>query len=332
MNFDPVFFRSVQKVWVVLIVFIFLLPACGLESTPTPVALVPTDTPIPTDTPTPTDTPEPTATTEPTATAIVPVVNLITRPETEELVTRQSIAIQLELDPAVDIAEANWEFIAGSGTLDPTTGEAVVFTAPTEPDAVIIRVTGTTVDGVSFEEIRTFNIVSPTPTPLPPRPTRLPCDNINALPNNRTALPISSLLGEITQPEPCTIGLMAQQAIPVGGTAVDVPDEAFLWLFVYTPDGRYYPQCDDALEGRCGANYSQGIWSVITFLGRPNCMEHFALVLVVTDSAGNSFLTQTLKEWAEGNSYAGFNTGEVLEHNITEVDSIDVETAGQICP
>jgi hypothetical protein len=254
------------------------------------------------------------------------------RPEIQELVVGQSVAIQLVLEPPVPIAEANWSFVTGGGELDPETGEAVAFTAPETPDTVIIQVNGATEEGVPFEVITTFQVVAPTPTAAPPRPARTACSNFTADPNERTSLPASDIIGEIAQPVHCATDIPAGEAVAVGGSAQNVPDDAYLWLLVYASDGRYYPQCDNALEGNCGANYSRGVWNVTTFMGTSGCKEHFHLVLADADSAGDDYLTQEVQGWAESGEFAGLTTGDLLQYEITEIDAVEVETAGETCP
>jgi hypothetical protein len=98
-------------------------------------------------------------------------------------------------------------------------------------------------------------------------------------------------------------------------------------LLVYAPNNKYYPQCDDAPQGRCGANYDNGRWAVETWLGREGCKEHFHLVLVAVDETGDSFLRNTMESWAAAKSFLGLTAAELPE-GITELDSIEVETAG----
>jgi hypothetical protein len=139
-------------------------------------------------------------------------------------------------------------------------------------------------------------------------------------------LDASELTGSITSHDQCTTGLPAESPITVSGTAAAVPEDAFLWLLVYAPNGKYYPQCNDAKEGLCGANYADGAWQVDVYLGEKGRLERFHLVLVTVDGAGNESLTETMVKWAASGDYAGLEPNQ-LPVGIQELDSIQVETA-----
>lgn len=109
-----------------------------------------------------------------------------------------------------------------------------------------------------------------------------------------------------------------------------MPEGTYLWLLAYAGNARYYPQCDDAKTGLCGANYADGKWAVDAYLGEKGCKGHFHLVLVAVDSAGNDLLTDTMESWAAANDWPGLGVSK-LPNGIKELDSIEVETAGQMC-
>ena len=172
-------------------------------------------------------------------------------------------------------------------------------------------------------------------TPQPPTPTPTPspvgCDNFTSLKVIRPPLPLASsgVTGSFSAPQHCETGLPAGKGLSVGGTATNVPKDSFLWLLVYTPDTNYYPQCDNAAAGRCGANLSGGIWAVKTFIGRKGCKEHFHLVLVKMDQTDNDQLTQEMIQRAQSGDWA-FERSE-LPASVEEIASIEVETAGSVC-
>jgi hypothetical protein len=331
MSLNPRFTHPARYVWIAIVAFALVLTACINNGTPTTVTEVSVAASTDTETPLPTETSPPTEIPLPTTTPTPPEVTFEVSPAlTKEALVGQEFTILIKLDPPVDIVEANWSLLAGDGSLNPNKGELIIFTAPKEPGSVIIQVSGTTVEGASFDEVIPFNVVAPTATPTPtPRPT---CE-FTAKASNRTSLPRSLIAGEITEPQHCGTGYpTVPMNITSGGTAGELPVDTFLWLFVFAPDGKYYPQCDDASEGRCGVNLSQGKWGVNVFLGQPNCKEHFHLVLVETNRDSDQFFKNTMISWAEANSYDGFTVGDILDRGVRELDGIEVETSGRICP
>jgi hypothetical protein len=278
---------------------------------------------------TPTATPEPSPTSVPTEAVIShdPIFTL--NPDITDLQAGEDIAILLSFDPPVGVKEAKWEVVAGSGTIEPTDGgDAVVFTAPANGEgAVIIKVSGKTEDGGSFEKKFTLNIIKPAALP----PCEFTAASIAPPPFNK-----SSLEGTINPPERCESNLPVGQLVNAGGIASDIPRNVFLWLLVFAPDGRFYPQCNDATKGLCGANYNAEVWGVPIFLGNPaypNCKERFYLVLVSVDPDGNDFLTSAMMEQGKKNKFTGFASGDLPE-GIEELTSLEVETDGSTnsCP
>jgi hypothetical protein len=158
------------------------------------------------------------------------------------------------------------------------------------------------------------------------------CPTITTPPLVRVPFAESALDAQIDSPDHCATELPAGTPITVRGSGEDVPDGAFLWLFVYAPSDRYYPQCDDALQGFCSANPAQGVWDVRTLLGQPNCRERFHIVLIEIDEDGNEFVTDMVRVWAAAGDYRGFTVDELQEYTIRELDFIEVETDGETCP
>ncbi len=141
--------------------------------------------------------------------------------------------------------------------------------------------------------------------------------------------PPSWIAGQFSYPEDCRTGLLAGSPIPVSGVVANVPEGAYLWVFVYAGNDRYYPQCNHALGGDCGVITQNGQWSVTVYLGRKGVKEHFHLALVELDQAANDEITQRMKEWARSGFFPGMAISELDPYPIRELDAIQVETAGQ---
>jgi hypothetical protein len=143
--------------------------------------------------------------------------------------------------------------------------------------------------------------------------------------------PRSSLSGYIGKPANCQVGLPpASPVITTGVIDADpIPGGRFVWVFVYASNSRYYPQCIDALHGRCGVEQSDSAWQVISYLGRAGLKEHFHLVLVELNQTGQDFLVPRMQEWAQADSFPGLAPTELDTFDVKELHSIQVETAGQ---
>jgi len=298
--------------WLVMsffVVFTLTLSACK-PSTPTATLAEPT---LP---------PEPTPTSEPTATPIFHEPILTLNPDTTDIQAGNQITILLSFNPPVSVAEAKWEIVVGSGKIEPPDGgDAVVFTAPKDGEgSAIVKVSGKTADGTSFEKKFSFNIIPPpncqfTAKVIPP-----------------PLLSLSSVTGTINTPERCEAEIPVANAVPANGTTSKLPNDVFLWLFVYAPNGRIYPQCNDAAKGLCGANFDGKVWGVSIYLGNPNypkCKERFYLVLVSVDFEGNKFLIDEMMKQGQANKFDGFATGSI-KGSIEEVARLEVETAGSV--
>ena len=289
-------------------------------------------------------------TAEAVAVAGTPVVNIVTNPvDVEEVLPGQQVIISIEASGS----NLQFEWQEDKGTLSRTDGVSAIYTAPEAPGPDNVDITISS-DGGSTTKTIAFVVLEPTLTPtstLPPTETATEvavtdtpeppvtptptviahdtaCDNFTAVPVvTRPLLGSSELAGNITTPAHCITGIAAGVPVGTGGEADDVAEGVFLWLLAYTRSARYYPQCDDASQGECSANPVRNRWTVTTFLGRPECKEHFHLVLVETDSAGNDFLVNTMKSWAEAEDFPGLTPSELPDH-IAELDAIEVETAG----
>lgn len=278
-----------------------------------------------------------------------PTLTLEVSPGTEVQVGK-GVAIVAQVEPLEEL-DLKWS-VSGTaeGKLNTDTGEQVIYTAGKEGTDIVVA-EGTTASGAPVKQRVTLTVVggtvavvtltsppqpptdtpSPSPTETPTPPPQPPCDNFTSLKVTRRPLTLASsgATGSFSEPQHCDTGLTARTALSVWGTATDVPKDSFLWLLVYAPDTYYYPQCDNALAGQCGANFSNGSWGVKTFIGREGCREHFYLVLVTMNQSDNDQLTQEMIQRARAEDYA-FERSE-LPASVEEIASIEVETAGSVC-
>jgi hypothetical protein len=102
--------------------------------------------------------------------------------------------------------------------------------------------------------------------------------------------------GEITTPLDCSQVAPAPDAVPVEGT-VNLLDAYDLWILVYAPDGRYYPQRVADPPGSCTPAAmdpeNDGSWSVDAYFGlEGDPPAQFEVVLVVSNFPEQSSLIQ----------------------------------------
>ncbi|MBM3187215.1 MAG: hypothetical protein FJZ90_00655 [Chloroflexi bacterium] len=157
---------------------------------------------------------------------------------------------------------------------------------------------------------------TPTPTPTCPPP----------LVSTRPHLTPTTLPGEvrISDPKNCATGLPAGVPIPVSGTCRDIPDDLDIWVLVYAPNGKYYPQLDEDPEcdGEPSAKCSGGRWGVTIYLGDPEHGGQFDIVCLLADQIASQFFMNKMIEWCPG-PYPGLWPYE-LPTGIMEKDSITV--------
>lgn len=169
------------------------------------------------------------------------------------------------------------------------------------------------------------NINTATPTfTLAPTLTPIPCV-FHSKPSTRHAFPPSNLTGTITSPSQCDIGLLSSRYSPitVEGNVEQISDNVAYWLFVYGPDGKYYPQCNNIPATKANCTVS-GEWSMRTYLGS-ECKPYY-LVLVSTNADVTDFLLSTMNIWENSGSYTGLTRDELKSYEIEEIYSIQVET------
>jgi hypothetical protein len=166
--------------------------------------------------------------------------------------------------------------------------------------------------------------LTPTTVSLPATPTLAPCQ-FHSNPSARQPFPPSSLTGSITSPAQCAMGINSgkQSRTATEGTAGQIPGDHSLWLLVYGPDGKYYPQCNQASVTKADCTLQEE-WSMRTYLGA-DC-KPYALVLVSADQAATDFLLSTMIDWQNSNSYTGLRREELKPYQIQELTSVQVET------
>jgi hypothetical protein len=174
------------------------------------------------------------------------------------------------------------------------------------------------------------NTVTPTLT-LAPTLTPIPCA-FHSKPTTRQPFPPSGLIGSIKSPVHCEMGIISSRQSPITteGVAEQIPNDTYLWLFVFAPDGKYYPQCNNipATKAECTVN---GEWSMRTYLGySSNECKPYYLVLVTTNNDVTSFLLTTMNTWESRKSYPGLRRDELKPYGIKELYSVQLETG--ICP
>lgn len=169
-----------------------------------------------------------------------------------------------------------------------------------------------------------INFPAPATLILAPTLTPLPC-SFNSKPSTRHAFPTSNLIGTITSPNHCETGLLASRYSPitVEGNIGQIPNNTFIWLLVFSPDGKYYLQCNNTPATKTNCTVS-GEWSMRTYLG-DECRP-YSLVLISTDNDGTKFLLETIDIWERSGSYTGLRSEELKPYEIKELYSIQVET------
>lgn len=154
--------------------------------------------------------------------------------------------------------------------------------------------------------------------------TPTPCSFHSKI-STRHAFPTSDLIGNITSPNHCETGLLSSiySPITVEGTIGQIPYNTHSWLFVYSPDGKYYPQCNNKPASKAECTIS-GEWSMRAYLGY-ECKPYF-LVLISTDNDGSKFLLHTMNIWEKSGDYVGLTSEELRPYEIKELYSIQIET------
>jgi len=253
-----------------------------------------------------------------------------------EVQVGKDVAIVAKVEP-LEKLDLEWS-VSGTagGKLNTDIGEQVIYTAGKEGTDIVVA-EGTTASGVPVKQTVSLTVVgepvaqAPTSadTPLPPTDTSSPPLETPKPPPCQSTRP--SLDGppvnvevQITSPGHCDTGLPTTTT--AGGTYSGDLTGKEIWILVYPPDLKYYPQSLGACEG-LPVDASGGIWNTTVHFGGP--LQQFDVVAVVTDTDGEA--SQEFKRWlqrgCETNDFPGYPRNK-LPGGITEVDAITVSTAG----
>jgi hypothetical protein len=96
-----------------------------------------------------------------------------------------------------------------------------------------------------------------------------------------------------------------------------------IWVLVYPPNGRWYPQSKAACLG-VHTEKENGRWTVpANFGGDQNIGQPFGVVVVLADAEANAFFNSKQEEWCKAGNSPGFLTIE-LPPGIVEADWVTV--------
>jgi len=259
-----------------------------------------------------------------------------------EVQVGKEVAIVAKVEPVEEL-NLKW-FISDSSTaeggLNTDTGEQVIYIASKEGTAFVVA-EGTTASEAPVRQTATLTVVgepvaeaqvplTPTATPGPSAdvtPTT-PSESPGPTPECQSFRPPiggPSVGGEvkITSLENCTTGIPSGTCIPLGGTYHDIPEDLELWILVYPPDLKYYPQSSNACE-QLPALRSGGRWNVNICLGRKGFPEQFDIIAVLADTQASQAFKSYLKTGCDTGNFEGFII--LPEGQITEMDSITIFT------
>ena len=107
----------------------------------------------------------------------------------------------------------------------------------------------------------------------------------------------------------------------VGNSSSDL--ESDLWVLVYAPNGRWYPQSVDPCNGDHVRKYGW-MWEVPGYFGGDgNIGEAFDVVAVLADETASEFFDAKQREWCNAGDFTGFLTIE-LPPGVDEKDRVRV--------
>jgi hypothetical protein len=164
----------------------------------------------------------------------------------------------------------------------------------------------------SIVNLTTIAVAEPSECPFVP-PFRIPIEG-----------PAVDVQVSITSMENCTDNLPTASSIPLRGTYSGDMTNREIWILVYPPDVRYYPQSTDACRD-LSTQFASGQWAEIIRLGRPGVPEPFHVVAVVTDvgSPASEAFHNYLRVGCDTGNFNGFMS---LPAGVTELDAITVHT------
>jgi hypothetical protein len=329
--------------------------AVALKDTPTPTpSLTPTDTPTPTATdtplPPPTDTPTVIPTSTPTSVATLtvtptPAPAVYVSNVKEGDTVAQSLSLVGEYAP--EVTDDIWVFVgplggrhwpqspnacAGEGTrkLNGRWEVHIGLGGPGDAGA-LFEIIVTTANTQASQSL-TQTLQSWCQKNDYPGFTELPAglieyDQVRVVRGSERYAPhppISNtdLAGELSIVSGLKDGDTAPQFLTLSGTVSPGVTDS-IWVLVYSPNGRFYPQSTDPCQNIHTVRVGDR-WQVPVHLGGPdNGGEPFDIVTVLADAQANAFFDVKQQEWCQANNYPGLLSIE-LPQGIDEKESIRV--------
>ena len=232
--------------------------------------------------------------------------------------------------------------VDGAGTLQRQAGKGDEgssnrYTAPASPGGQdILKLTVKDASGQGATDQIIVNVVdctTPSPSPVPtPGPADTPTTTETPGPTTCSLISLRSPIegsaatdmnADFQLPQNCSMDLPNGDAFQAGGPYSGDLAGRELWVLVYAPDGKYYPQTLDA----CGdppipSRASSGRWSTTIYLGSSEPGQ-FDVVLAV--ASPDSDASQTFKTWlgigCTTKKFPGFGK---LPDGLTELNAITV--------
>jgi len=165
------------------------------------------------------------------------------------------------------------------------------------------------------------------PIPPPARESLQPETKVPAAPQEPPPLPPAEgkIPGriEITSHRP---GEVVPWENRFSGTYSGLPKESDIWVLLYPPNRRYYPQSDDAAQGLPAAK-SAGEWSAQVYVGKSpgeDVGKIFDVIVVAATPSASAFFAEKMRKWAEAERWPGLSKGE-LPAGITEKAKVTVK-------
>ena len=275
-----------------LLCIVFFTACGGPTPTPTPVAQIPTETPVPTNTPIPTNTPEP------------PRVE-VNVSESIELQLGESVTIQAEASGAGKITY-EWTLIGVGDVSEERNAPLIIYRAPESvEDGKNTAGLSVTVSNEGGDTIKGVSITIVTPTPEPPTNTPPPLTNTSTpTPTEptvtNTPTPPS---GPITITNPTNNESVDCENLAEGTYAEDITEP--IWPIVFIGN-RYHPQD----EGGLAPPKVNGEWFGTVRFG--NCNEpekdvgnRFQLIVVAAGQNCNQAFEAYLTKGQETGDWPG---------------------------
>lgn len=127
----------------------------------------------------------------------------------------------------------------------------------------------------------------------------------------------------ITSIPNCADNLPTASSIPLTGTYSGDLTNKELWILVYPPDLKYYPQTLDACTN-VSVEYAGGQWSTIIRLGREGVPEAFHIVAVVTDIGSPA--SEAFHKYLTDGCSQSWGSVNLIPPSAIELDAIIVHT------